>query len=261
MSENNENLNENINENSSGNVLAGFVLLADANMDWPRFRHYLKEDWGIVPDDDVRDNILLFSVDEMKVVCSLMPTPVPDNEAEENAKNNFLWKDGPAEVAKHKAHVMLAIMNKVDGVKTSLLFAKVASSLLKLKNTIGIYKNPTVYPKDFYVDFAKSIKQDELPMPIMIYVGMYITKDSLLCGYTSGLRYFGKEEIEVVDSKAQPQDLLSFLYSISEYVISADITLKDGETIGFTEDQKLPITLSDGVSVDGQTIKIGYDGN
>lgn len=43
----------NSNENSKGNVLAGFVLLTDANMDWPRFRHYLKEDWGIVFQDEV----------------------------------------------------------------------------------------------------------------------------------------------------------------------------------------------------------------
>lgn len=241
-----------------GNVLAGFVLLTDANMDWPRFRHYLKEDWGIVPQDDVKDNALVFEVDGMMIACSLLPSPVPNNEAEENAKSNFLWKDAQKEVAKHKAHIMLAVINKNDAVEQSLMFAKVCSSLLKLKNTIAVYKNPTVYKKDFYVQFVQTIKNEELPMPIMIYVGMYLTKDSLLCGYTYGLRFFGKEEIEVIDSLAQPNDLYSFLLSISEYVISADVELKDGETIGFIEDEKLPITISDGVSVEGQTVKIGF---
>lgn len=248
----------NSNENSKGNVLAGFVLLTDANMDWPRFRHYLKEDWGIVFQDEVKDNAIVFKSDDMMVACSLMPNPVPDNEAEENAKNNFLWKDAPEQTAKHKAHVMLAVMNKTNALEQSLLFAKVACSLLKLKNAIGIYKNPTVYEKNFYIQFAETIKQGELPMPILIYTGMYITKDTLLCGFTSGLRYFGCEEIEVIDSIAQPPELYSFILSISEYVVASGAELKDGETIGFSEEQKLPISVSDGVSVPGQTVKIGY---
>ncbi|MGN0624581.1 MAG: DUF4261 domain-containing protein, partial [Oscillospiraceae bacterium] len=52
------------------------------------------------------------------------------------------------------------------------------------------------------------------------------------------------------------EELYRFLLAISDYVITTDTHLKDGETIGFTEDQKLPITLSDGVSVEGQTLKI-----
>ena len=35
--------------------------------------------------------------------------------------------------------------------------------------------------------------------------------------------------------------------------------LKDGETIGFSEEQKLPITISEGVSVEGESIKISYN--
>ena len=243
---------------NENNVLAGFILLTDANMDWPRFRHYLKEDWNIIPEDQVKDDALVFTVDEMMVACSLMPAPVPNNEAEQNAKNNILWKEGTEEVAKHKAHVMLAIMNKSDAVAQSVLFAKVCSSLLKLKNTIGVYKSPTVYEKQFYIDNDQMLKDDELPMPIMIFIGMYIAKDALMCAYTYGLRFFGKEEIEVVNSKAQPGELYKFLLSISEYSILSDDELKHGDTIGFTENQKLPITLSDGVSVDGQSIKIGY---
>ncbi len=255
----NTNAEENqINDSVQSDTVMGFVLLKDANMDWPRFRHYLKEDWGIVPDDEVKDNILLFQQGDMKVVCSLMPSPVPDKEAEQNAKNNFLWKNGAEEVAKHGAHVMVAVMNKADAVSQSLLFVKVACSLLKLKNAIGLYKNPTVYEKNFYIQFAETVKNGEIPAPLLTYVGMYITKESLLCGFTSGLSYFGSEEIEVVDSKAQPNQLYSFMLSIAEYVISSGEKLKDGDTIGFTEDMKLPVTLSDGVSVQGKTLKIGY---
>ena len=48
------------------------------------------------------------------------------------------------------------------------------------------------------------------------------------------------------------------MLSISEYVLSEDVELKDGETIGFTDEQRLPIKVSEGVSVQGTTIKVGY---
>ena len=240
-----------------GNVLAGFVLYKDANIDWPRFKKLLKEDWDIEFEDEVKDGALVFSVEDMMVECSLMPNPVPNDEAVDAARRNILWKDGAECVKKHGAHVMMAVMNKFDPLDQQELFAKVASCLLKLKNAIGIYKAPTVYEKDFYINFAKSIAEGETPMPIYVYVGMYKENDGI-CAFTSGLRYFGKEEIEVLNSSYEPNDVLSFMYTICEYVVIEDIELKDGETIGFTEDQKLPISISKGVSVPGDTVKIGF---
>lgn len=40
------------------------------------------------------------------------------------------------------------------------------------------------------------------------------------------------------------------------YVIN--VTLHNGETIGFMEEQKLPITRCKGIALDGQTLKIVY---
>ena len=37
-----------------------------------------------------------------------------------------------------------------------------------------------------------------------------------------------------------------------------DVTLHDGETIGYTEDQDLPVTRSAGVWHSGMTLKIPY---
>ena len=240
-----------------GNVLAGFVLYKDANMDWTRFRKFMKDDWDIDVPDDIKDNAIVFHVDNMTVACSLLPNPIPDKEAETFAANNIMWKDGAAEAAKHQAHVMVAVMNKFDAMDQAELFAKVSCSLLKLDNSIGIYKNPTVYEKQFYIDFAKTIKQGEMPVPILVYTGMYLGKDGL-CAFTQGMKYFGKDELEIVDSKQQPDKVISFMFSIEEYVLSEGVELKDGETIGFTEEQKLPISVGEGVSIPGTTVKIGF---
>ena len=82
MSEENKNVQETKDDKKEGNVLAGFVLYTDANMDWLRFKKFLKDDWNIVPQDDVKDNAMVFKVGDMVVACSLMPNPVPNKEAE-----------------------------------------------------------------------------------------------------------------------------------------------------------------------------------
>ncbi|MBR4555041.1 MAG: DUF4261 domain-containing protein [Ruminococcus sp.] len=243
-------------------TVLGFVLLTDANLDWPRFRHNLKEDWDISFGDEIKDGAVVFSADGFNCACSLLPNPVPNNEAVECAKNNMLWKDAAAETAKHAAHVMIAVMGSedegYDSLEANKLFCKLASAMLKLKNTIGIYKNPTVFEKQFYIDVAENLKNGDLPVPIMLHVGMYLNSDSLLCGFTYGLRAFGFEEIEVIGSRAQPPQLFNFLLAISDYVISGDVVLRDGETVGFTDEQKLPITHSKAVSFDGDSLKIGF---
>ena len=65
-------------------------------------------------------------------------------------------------------------------------------------------------------------------------------------------------ELEIIDSKQQPDQVVSFMFSIEEYVLSEHVELKDGETIGFSEEQKLPISVGDGVSIKGITAKIGF---
>ena len=64
----------------------------------------------------------------------------------------------------------------------------------------------------------------------------------------------------MLSSGAAPGELRSFLYDVADYVIAQDAVLFDGETIGTSEEEKLPITRSAGVWHDGMTLKIRYDG-
>ena len=239
--------------------MLGFVLLKDANLDWPRFRKAMTDEWHLdVSDDEVKEGSVVYRINDMLVACSLMPNPVPDNEAENNARNSVMWKDAAKEVAEHKAHCMIAVVSKNGTpVEQAELFAKVAASMLSLKNTIGIYKFPTVYQSEFYLKTAEVMKHGEFPTPIVVHVGMYLTGDGKMNAYTTGMQFFGKDEFEVVGTLAQPGYLYSFMLSVAEYLITEDATLNPGETIGFTEEQKLPLTKSAGAALPVETIKIG----
>lgn len=46
--------------------------------------------------------------------------------------------------------------------------------------------------------------------------------------------------------------------NVSSYLVLESETMRSGETLGYSAEQKLPITLSQGVYVEGQTLKIGF---
>ena len=45
---------------------------------------------------------------------------------------------------------------------------------------------------------------------------------------------------------------------MASYVLECDQTLEDGQTIGFSADDKHDIKLSEGVALPGMTLKISY---
>ena len=81
-----------------------------------------------------------------------------------------------------------------------------------------------------------------------------------MCGYTSGLENLGYDEIEVLDSAAGPEQLVGFLADLSHYVAAQDVTLRAGETVGFTAEQKFPISRGPGAAVEGDSLKIVFPG-
>lgn len=242
----------------NNNVMNGFILFKDTTCNFEEIKKNLKEDWSIEANGEVKDNILLFNVGNTMVTLSFIPAPVPNGEAEANAKNNIFWEDGVKKTSEHKAQMIVAVVGGKDAVKSAKLFVKVASSILKLENTIGIYKNPTVIPSDMYIDVAQELKEDSFPLLDVIYIGMY-RSDNGICGYTEGLKYFGKKEIEIIDTDVEVFELYEFLIDIANYVITCDVKLNDGETIGFSAEQKLPITISKGVAFEEDTIKIEFN--
>lgn len=70
-----------------------------------------------------------------------------------------------------------------------------------------------------------------------------------------------KENFGLNEAHAEPEDLRDFLASLASYVLACDVTLKDGETIGFSADDKHTITRSAGVSLpeEQMTLKIGWE--
>ena len=134
---------------------------------------------------------------------------------------------------------------------------KLVCAACRQAGVLGIYANGTVYQPEFYEGAAGMMEDGSLPLLNLVWPGLY-RREGGLCAYTEGMRSFSKDEMEVLDTEAEPGDLRGFLLDIADYVLENDVTLHDGETIGFGDGQRLAITRSAGVWHPGMTLKIEY---
>ncbi len=237
----------------------GFALLSDASWDKEKLKSDLLADWQLdaSSEDDSPEENLVFSVGDMIAVIGMMDFPVPENEAEYNAQSNYLWSDAADAVKQHKAHLMVSVLGESDSIERGKLFVKLMASCCKQPDIIGVYSVGTVFQPQFYTEAAEIMKNGALPLLNWIWFGLR-KRESGVCCYTIGMEQFGKEEMEIIDADGQPSDVRDFLLDMVSYVLESDVTLLDGETIGFSKSDKHTITRSEGVSLPQTTLKISY---
>ena len=218
------------------------------------------------PDESAEDeensgDAVVMRVGGMMLIVTLFHGHIPDNEAENNAENNYMWPEAVEAAKAHKAHIMVAVLGEEEKLlERGKLFTKAMAVCCKQKYATGVYTSGVVFEPRFYEGFADMMKEDELPIFNWIWFGLYRSEGGLN-GYTYGMDVFGKEEMEVLNANDEPGELRDFLASLASYVLACDVTLKDGETIGFSADDKHTITCSPGVSLpeEQMTLKIAYE--
>jgi tetratricopeptide (TPR) repeat protein len=257
---------ENADEADHRGVFTGFVLLSKGKWDKQQFIRDMKDKWDITVDEydaseEKDDNALVFEVGDILAAVSLADHPIPGGEAEANAENNYMWKDAVKAAREHRAHIMVAVLGKEeDLLEKGKLYTKLVAACCRQKYATGVYTSGVVFEPRFYEGFADMMKDDDLPIFNWIWFGLYQNENGMN-GYTYGMDVFGKDEMEVLGTNAEPGDLRDFLASVASYVLENDVDLHDGETIGFTKDDKHTFTRSPGVSLpeDQMTLKISWE--
>jgi len=246
----------------SNKPLLGMILLSDtSSMKIKGVVEELRKKWKLQVDDkDASDEISILVIDGYNITIANLSVPIPGDEIEIAAKYNYFWENGVDEATKHKGHIILSILNAGKNlVKENILFNKVAASILENSNSLGVYVGgrSLLLKKEFYLANTEMMTNEDFPLFNWIYFGMR-HKNERNSVYTYGLADFNKKEMEIVNSAHSLKELRELMFNLTHYVILSDVTLKAGETIGVTDDQKMKITESKGEYLDGKTLKIEY---
>lgn len=99
------------------------------------------------------------------------------------------------------------------------------------------------------------MKEEMLSIQLWVYIDIIKDGDKSSV-YIYAMKEFGKSEMEIINSAMNSDKLYYFLISILQYILKDDVQLKDGETIGFTEDEKIKIKESKAVYLEGNSLKL-----
>ena len=140
----------------------------------------------------------------MLAAVSLMPFPVPHGEAEENAGRNYLWTEAEETARRHRGQLLVSVQARGrDPGQAGRLLVKLVCAASRQPGVLGICANGTVYQPEFYQAAAEMMEDGSLPLLDLVWLGLY-RREGGLCAYTEGMRAFGKDEMEVLDTTPSP---------------------------------------------------------
>lgn len=245
-----------------------FLLKAQPKFEPALFLEMFENDWGEKIEDSKEDaqadeaqgttDARVYSTAQgFRLILGYMDFPVPNNEAEENAKYNFLWKDAVAATASHMAHEIVFVAGGESARERALFYSKVLVTLCKMENHIGVYANGVVYDPMMIINMETMIKEGELPIPALVWCGVCQGEDGL-SAWTEGMGHFGFDEMELLSSKQQLSEIVGFMLILVEYCINNNIAFHDKETVALSASTQLRIEKSKGCNVNesGETLKI-----
>ncbi|MCP2027262.1 hypothetical protein L1276_002419 [Flavobacterium sp. HSC-32F16] len=219
----------------------------------------LKNYWGVlITDFTGDDNSAVFKINDELVILTYLPAQIPWDEISRTAQYAYNWQTAEEDLKNHNGHAIVSVIStQKSQVESYSILSKLLSSILSTSNAIGVYhgSQTLLIPKSQYLEKSSNLLQKKSPVHLWIYIGIRTSNEGNSI-YTYGLNEFGKQDIEVINSQLEIEELYGFISNIAAYVIDSNITFKSGETLGYTAEQKIKITSSAGILVEGNTLKL-----
>lgn len=220
---------------------------------------HFESHWGIKPlDKEGNNEVASFKIDGETLALAEMQVQIPRADIEGTAQYAYNWPKALDDLKHHTGHAFATLMaGQKSRRERCEILSKVLYSIFKTSDAIGVYlgSESLLIPKKQYIDSMDLLENGDFPVSLWVYIGLRKLETGN-CAYTYGLKEFNKQEIEIVNSKLSLEDLYEFLLNICAYIITSDVTLKSGETIGLSQEQKIPVMISKGRFVEGESIKL-----
>lgn len=260
----------------------GMVLLENATFDVARFKKDLLAQWDIISvtgpegmkvraavttkdvdtvEEEEMEEAYFLVIDDYKVMVAPFSYAMPMEIVMQGATRNYLWDDALDAVIQHTSHVAISI---VEGpgkpLEEGILLAKLLSVATEQTGATAIYTNDVLYEAKKYHEETERLRDDMLPMVNLIWVDMDFEDDDTISLSTSGMELFKQLNVEFLHCPWHPERAWNYILSVAEYVLTSDIKVEDGHSIGRTEEEELTVHIDEPVYADGlQSIQIFFD--
>ena len=225
--------------------LRWLALVALERPELPTFEHFAAwyaEQFPDAPQPQLAnetENLITFTIGDLTAAVTLIPRPIPWTQLEGPCATAWYWPEATAEMRDHAAHLLIAVVDEGGkAVEKAETLTRIVAAATASSTSIGIFWGPgrLVHNAGAFVEQAVQMRADNLPLFLWIDFRLEQIDDEVYRLYSTGLEALGESEIEVTRFDGHPQELLDFVYNISHYLIDQKKIIRDGDTIGLTDE-------------------------
>jgi hypothetical protein len=191
-----------------------------------------------------KDGNMVFDLGNDKAGIALMSAPIPWANLEGPCATAYWWPDAAEKMKKHTSHILIALVGeKGNLVRRSITLTHLTAAIALNTDVAGIYwgGGALVHEPRAFIEQAKNLSSHDLPLNLWVDFRLEPNEDGSHRLFTTGMRRFNHEEIEIVHSTKTPAEIIDFACSIANYVITSEKTIQNGETIGRSEEEKATV--------------------
>ncbi|WP_298961210.1 DUF4261 domain-containing protein [uncultured Roseibium sp.] len=178
--------------------------------------------------------------------------PLPVDTAERPIAYNQTWPGAKAAVEKHKAHVIVAVFQSEEGFaaarQSAINLTLLTAAVIKSHSVLSIIwtTGNTISEPIMAFKALQQISEQKYPLDLWLQIYPYrpptLPESQTMIGFvTEGLQPFIGREIQFEPGALSPQDTASRVLNISHYLLAQGPVLRDGETLGISETEKIRI--------------------
>jgi hypothetical protein len=175
-------------------------------------------------------------------IVALMPAPVPNHEADEAARYSVSALGGRWKLPPHKAHLTVVAQGGGSPLESLGAFTSFLAAVVEASPAVGVYcgnAGATHDPK-FFRELARE-HDPSSRLPLWSGVSIAREADGRLSLLSLGMKQLELPDLLLVVPSGKTDEALPTLYDLLAYVVSRGRPLTDGDTVGRTAAEKLPV--------------------
>ena len=127
----------------------------------------------------------------------------------------------------------------------------------RMYDVIAVHLNSVLYEPNYFIRHANDLFRGITPVPLMVWIGMHTYEGECFL-FTAGLDKFGMNEIEMLPTRSDPDEVYQFLTELTREILEGRLVMRAEQVAGPPDGPKFMVSCSDGIVHDGKTFKMKY---
>lgn len=162
---------------------------------------------------------------------------VPDDVIERALASAWYWPEASDALAKHQAHLDVALVAKVGTpIERAIALTKAVASLAVSRDAVAVLWDATelAHDPEQWVAQSEDANVEDLPLFLWLAFDGDESADGSRGLRTRGVRAFGADEVEVASSRRDGEELLEIVCDVALVVLTSPVPLEDGDQVEVT---------------------------